>query len=129
MIVALIINSVVIFILHLLMPGSTKEEGIALAVMSFVVLNYFSYWIFKNKHEDKDLGATILTAYFFFVLYGIMPIQIVEWILPNDFTAENKTLEVIFAITGLAYVIFIFNFLRMKVMCPLAYNPYNESRK
>ena len=129
MIVALIINSVVIFILHLLMPGSTKEEGIALAVMSFVVLNYFSYWIFKNKHEDKDLGATILTAYFFFVLYGIMPIQIVEWILPNNFTTEHKTLEVIFAITGLTYVIFIFNFLRMKVMCPLAYNPYNESRK
>jgi hypothetical protein len=60
------------------MPGSTKEEGIALAVMSFVVLNYFPYWIYRNKYEDKDLGATIFTAYFFFVLYGIMPIQIIE---------------------------------------------------
>ena len=128
MIVALIINSVVPLMFYLSSSGYDREEDIALSVFIFVVLNYFSYWINKNKHEDKGLGSTILTSYFFFVLFGMLPIQILEWILPKSITNGMGIGPTIFAIGLITYLIFIFNYVRAQVMSPPSYD-FNKGNK
>ena len=120
MTVALIIISVIPLILYLSSPGYNREEDTAVSVGLFVVLNYFSYWINKNKHEDKGLGVTILASYFFFLLFGVLPISILEWILPKSITRGNGVGPTIFAFGMLTYVFFVFRYVRAKVMSPPA---------
>tara|TARA_Y100001934_G_C12346405_1_gene773051 strand:- start:1665 stop:2045 length:381 start_codon:yes stop_codon:yes gene_type:complete len=121
MLLSIIFNIIVVVSTTLLVFGeSDNEEKIALGVIWFGILMYFTYWINKNKHEDKDLAIAVFMSYLFFGIFVVLPLSILEIILGYIFESKN-TQEILWMIIGLPYGFLIFSILKNFAVAPPSY--------